>query len=308
MVLYLDALWLLNLFADSLLLWMTAIFLKRSVKWHRLAIGGLIGSMSILLIITPLAQAAGHPLTKIIISTVMVFAAFGYKRWKYFFVNLMTFYFSTFLTGGMLLGAHYFIQFDMQLESAFFMAGLQGFGDPISWLFVMFGLPIASYFAKSRAADFQTAKLQYDQLLDVKVAVNGVEFILKGLVDTGNQLQDPISKSPVMFISIAGLEEQLPDEVVKAADQPETLLFQDEQLPPEWMEKMRLIPAKSVGKSHQLLPAFKPDYMEISNGKNKAVVSKALVTFTSMNLSSDDQFSCILHPKMVLPLSYEEVS
>ncbi|KAB7707977.1 sigma-E processing peptidase SpoIIGA [Bacillus aerolatus] len=308
MVLYLDALWLLNLLADSLLLWMTAIFLKRSVKWRRLAAGGLVGSASILLMVTPIAEAAGHPLAKVALSAIMVFAAFGFKRWKYFFVNLMTFYFSTFLTGGMLLGAHYFIRFDMQMESAVFLAGLKGFGDPVSWIFVMFGLPAASYFAKSRADDFETAQLQHDQLLDVKVEINGAEFLLKGLVDTGNQLHDPISKAPVMFISIIGLEEQLPDEIVKAADNPDILLFQDEQLPEEWLEKMRLIPAKSVGKAHQLLPAFKPDQIEVSNGTKKAAVPKALVSFTSMNLSSDEQFSCILHPKMVLPLSFEEVS
>lgn len=308
MVLYLDALWLLNFLADSLLLWMTAIFLKRSVKWYRLMIGGATGSVSILLMVTPLAEVAGHPLAKLFLSTVMVFAVFGYKRWKYFFVNLMTFYFSTFLTGGMLLGAHYFIQFDMQLDSAFFLAGLKGFGDPVSWIFVMFGLPVAFYFAKGRSEDFGTAKLQYDQLLDVKVEMNGAEFFLKGLVDTGNQLNDPISKAPVMFISIAGLEEQLPAEVIKAAEQPEILLFQEEYLPEEWLGKMRLIPAKSVGKAHQLLPAFKPDYVEISNGKNRAAISKVLITFTSMELSSDGQFSCILHPKMVMSLSYEEVS
>lgn len=308
MVLYLDALWLLNLLADSLLLWMTAIFLKRSIKWYRLIIGGGIGSVSILLMVTPLSEAAGHPLAKISLSIAMVLVVFGYRRWKHFFVNLMTFYFSTFLTGGMLLGAHYFIQFDMQLESDFFLAGLKGFGDPVSWIFVMFGLPVAFYFAKNRADDFETAKLQYDQLLDVKIIINGVEFLLKGLVDTGNQLHDPISKAPVMFVSIAGLEEKLPEEVIKAADQPEILLFQDEYLPEEWLDKMRLIPAKSVGKAHQLLPAFKPDYVEISNDQKKAVISKAFVSFTSMSLSSDNQFSCILHPKMALSLSYEEVS
>ncbi|KZR57302.1 sigma-E processing peptidase SpoIIGA [Bacillus badius] len=307
-VLYLDALWLLNLLADSLLLWMTAIFLKRPVKWHRLLLGGGIGSASILMMVTPFAEAAGHPLAKIALSAAMVFAVFGYRRWKYFFVNLMAFYFSTFLTGGMLLGAHYFIQFDMQLESNLFLAGLKGFGDPVSWIFVMFGLPVAFYFARSRAGDFETAKLQHDQLLDVKVVINNVEFLLKGLVDTGNQLHDPISKAPVMFVSIAGLEEKLPEEVIKAAEQPEVLLFQDEYLPKEWLNKMRLIPAKSVGKAHQLLPAFKPDDVKISNHKKSVAVPKVLVVFTSMNLSSDGQFSCILHPKMVLSLSYEEVS
>lgn len=308
MVVYLDALWLLNWFADALLLWIAAIFLKKSVKWYRLAAGGLIGSASIWLMVTPIAEEAGHPVAKIMLSVLMVLAAFGFKRWKYFLVHLAAFYFSTFLTGGLLLGIHYFIQFDMQMESAVFLAELKGFGDPVSWLFVMFGLPIAFYFAKGRANEFETARLQHDQLLHVKIRINEQEFLLKGLVDTGNQLYDPISKAPVMLVSVNGLEDQLPAQILEAAENPEVLLFQEKELPEEWLEKMRLIPAQSVGKSHQLLPAFKPDFLEISNGVKTTVVSKGVVSFTTMRLSSDDQFSCILHPKMALPLSYEEVS
>ncbi|WP_100330831.1 sigma-E processing peptidase SpoIIGA [Bacillus xiapuensis] len=308
MVLYLDAVWLLNFLADTLLLWIAAIFLKRSVKWYRLALGGFIGSLSIVLMVTPLAQLAGHPLAKLTLSVFMVLGAFGFKRWKYFVSHLMALYFSTFLTGGLLLGTHYFIQFDMQLDSAFFLASLRGFGDPVSWMFVMVGLPIAWHFAKNRAEDFQTSQLQHDQLLDVEMQMDGRVFLFRGLVDTGNQLQDPISKAPVMLVSTRGLEKQLPAEVLEAAEKPESLLFGELELPSGWMERMRFIPAKSVGKPHQLLPAFKPDKVEVSNGTRKADVSKVLVNFTAMNLSSDDQFSCILHPKMVLPLSFEEVS
>ncbi|WP_203362231.1 sigma-E processing peptidase SpoIIGA [Bacillus sp. REN10] len=308
MTLYLDALWLLNFLADCLLLWMSAIFLKRSAKWYRLILGGLLGSLSVFFIISPWTEFTGHPLSKLALSIGMVLVTYGFKRWKFFFANLMALYFSTFLTGGMLLGAHYFIQFDMQLESDMFLAGLRGVGDPVSWIFVMFGFPLAWYFAKNRMEDFQTAQIQYDQLLEVAIEINGVVLNVKGLVDTGNQLQDPISKMPVMFVSTQGLEDQLPTEVIEGANQIERLFTDELGLPSEWMDKMRIIPAKSVGKAQQLLLAFKPDKVQISNGHKQIELNKVLMSFTAVPLSSDDQFSCILHPKMVLPLSYEEVS
>ncbi|WP_338753911.1 sigma-E processing peptidase SpoIIGA [Bacillus sp. FJAT-52991] len=308
MTLYLDALWLLNFLADCLLLWMSAIFLKRSAKWYRVVLGGLIGSISVFFIISPWAELTGHPVSKLALSIGMVLVAYGFKRWKFFFANLMALYFSTFLTGGMLLGAHYFLQFDMQLESDMFLASLRGIGDPISWIFVMFGFPLAWYFAKNRMDDFQTAQIQYDQLMDVTIEINGLVLLVKGLVDTGNQLQDPISKMPVMLVSTKGLEEQLPIEVMEGADQPERLLLDELCLPHEWVEKMRIVPAKSVGNAQQLLLAFKPDKVQICNGCKQIDLNKVLMSFTAVPLSSDDQFSCILHPKMVLPLSYEEVS
>ncbi|MBM7647212.1 stage II sporulation protein GA (sporulation sigma-E factor processing peptidase) [Bacillus ectoiniformans] len=308
MVLYLDALWLLNFLADSLLLWMTAIFLKRTFKWPRLILGGLIGSLSILAMVTPFAETAGQPWAKLILSLMMVYTVFGYKRFRYFFSNLLAFYFATFLSGGMLLGAHYFISFDMQLDSAFFLAGLNGFGDPVSWLFVMFGLPIAYYFAKSRVDDFQSVKIQYDQMVDVFIHINDCKIKVKGLIDSGNQLQDPISKSPVMLVSIKEIRDSIPEGVVMSAEHPDQFLFENQHLSEDWLARMRFIPAKSVGNAHQLLAAFKPDEIKISTGSNWVTVPKGLVCFTNLPLSSDDQFSCIVHPKMALVLSFEEVS
>jgi stage II sporulation protein GA (sporulation sigma-E factor processing peptidase) len=62
---------------------------------------------------------------------------------------------------------------------------------------------------------------------------------------------------------------------------------------------MRIIPAQSVGKKHQLLLAFKPDLIEVRTNQQCWTVKKALISFTNMQLSSDDQFQCIVHPKML---------
>ena len=47
----------------------------------------------------------------------MVLIAFGYKRLTFFIKALMTFYVPTFLIGGALMGAHYFIQYDSELTT-----------------------------------------------------------------------------------------------------------------------------------------------------------------------------------------------
>ncbi|WP_186364723.1 sigma-E processing peptidase SpoIIGA, partial [Siminovitchia fortis] len=68
MVIYMDVIWLLNFLADSLLLWITAIFLKRQVKIWKVLAGGLMGSCLILFALTPLASVASHPVMKMGIS------------------------------------------------------------------------------------------------------------------------------------------------------------------------------------------------------------------------------------------------
>ena len=120
MAVYLDIIWLLNFLFDSLLLYLTALILKRDFRYWRLFTGGLIGSCIILLSITPLNAYSGHPFVKLMFSIIMVLTVFGYRRFKYFISGLMTFYLTTFLIGGSLIGVHYFIRFDMNLSSSVF--------------------------------------------------------------------------------------------------------------------------------------------------------------------------------------------
>lgn len=303
-----DVIWLLNLLVDSMLLWLTAIILKRRVSLWRIFLGGLIGSILIIMSITPLSNYSGNPIVKLSFSILMIYAVFGFKRLKYFFSNLLTFYFATFLTGGILIGTHYFLNFDFQMKTSVLLASIRGFGDPISWMFVVFGLPIAWYFAKQRISHFEITKIQFDQLVEVEININGIQIVLPGLVDSGNQLQDPISKAPVMIVSTQNLLVKLPKELIELAENHEQLMDGSLQLDSGWYDKIRLIPARSVGKSNQLLVAYKPDSLHIQNEKGRWKVQNSLVSFTNQKLSSDDLFQCIVHPKMLTGIQIQHAS
>ncbi|GLB61238.1 sigma-E processing peptidase SpoIIGA [Cytobacillus sp. NCCP-133] len=300
MAVYLDIIWALNFLFDSLLLYLTAIILKREVRLWRIFAGGLIGSIIILLVFTPLNSYSGHPITKLCFSIVMVFTVFGFKRLRTFLKSLMTFYFSTFLIGGSLIGIHYFIKFDFQASSSVMMASVQGFGDPISWLFVLLGFPLVWHFSKRNIEGIEMTKIQYDSLIKVLIVINGTEYRFTGLIDSGNQLYDPISKMPVMFISIEKRLEEFPEEIIKIAGSPEEIMMGNDSIGGEWDHKMRVIPCKVVGQEHQLIIAFKPDRIAFEKDDNETIeADKGLVSFSMQQLSADDAFQCIVHPKML---------
>ncbi|RIW36329.1 sigma-E processing peptidase SpoIIGA [Bacillus salacetis] len=308
MVLYLDVIWLLNFLIDSILLMMTALFLKRHLRWWRIFSGGFIGSLIVLLSFTPYAHISGHPLAKLSFSIIMVLAAFGFKRFRFFIGNLLMLYFSTFLTGGILIGVHYFLSFDNNLQSSMFLASVKGFGDPISWVFVMFALPSAWYFSRSRVSSIETVNIQYDQLVNIEVEINGLKLGLKGLVDSGNQLYDPLSKSPVMLISSRGLEEAVPEEILQLSEDNEDMMSGNHSLSPEWEDRVRFIPAQSVGKKSQLLIAFKPDTIVIKKGEQTWPCKKGLIVFQNMEFSADGTFNSIVHPRMMTAPPLRNVS
>ncbi|WP_413301438.1 sigma-E processing peptidase SpoIIGA [Bacillus sp. 1P10SD] len=308
MTVYLDVIWALNLFFDSLLLYLTAIFLKRRIRLWRILAGGFIGSLIILLSFTPLNVYSGHPISKLICSVFMVLIAFGYKRMKFFLKALMTLYVSTFLIGGALTGAHYFIQYDPELTTKVLMSSVKGFGDPVSWLFVLIGFPIAWHFSKKNVESMEMTKIQYDQIVNVRLKIENISLVFKGLVDSGNQLYDPLSKLPVMFVSIKNQLEALPEPIRKITLDPEQLIMGNEEFPGEWQNRMRIIPFSVVGQEHQLIVALKPDSILFEQNGAHYSCEKGLVSFTTQQLSPDDAFQCIVHPKMLAGVKQSEES
>ncbi|WP_246860835.1 sigma-E processing peptidase SpoIIGA [Bacillus sp. REN3] len=300
---YLDVIWALNLLFDAFILYLTAVILKQHVKLIKVALGGFIGSMLIVLSVTPFHSAAGHPLGKFAFSILMVFVVFGYKRLRYFLKALMTFYTATFLLGGTLTGVHYFVQFDANLAAQMAVAEIGGFGDPVSWLFVLLGFPLAWHFSRRNVEQFEMTKIQYDSLAEVEIQFMGMTFNMQGLVDSGNQLYDPISKMPVMIISIAHLPVQLPEAIKSITANPEEVWSGEKSFPEDIESKMRIIPCKVVGQEHQLIIAFQPESIRIVSDGKIYLADKGLISFTAQELSAEGRFDCIIHPRLMAGMS-----
>ncbi len=300
MTIYIDAIWFLNwVFDTSILVW-TAVLLKNQIKWIRMLAGGLVGSMVVWLYITPFSYLADQIWLKSMVSILMVLTAFGFRSIRAFFKRVVTLYAVTFTIGGILLGSHYFFSFEVTEYFNGFTSGAGSFGDPVSWIFVMIGFPLAWHFSKKHINILDLAKWNKEQRVTMIVEINGVSFESEGLVDTGNQLLDPLSGSPVAIISLYGRETMIPASVSKLIDKGIQNLHGDfADFPDEWQEKMRIIPCKVVGNDSQLLIAFKPDVLFIKVANECREVQKCLISFTMQQLSGEGLFDSIVHPKMV---------
>ena len=308
MTLYLDVIWLLNWLFDSLLLYWAAIIIKRRVALWRIGAGGLIGSLIIVLAFTPYYAMADRFYMKIAFSFFMVLATFGFIRFNLYLKSVATLYFVTFLSGGILLGLHYLFEFQIVSKNPGQFAGINRFGDPVSWIFVMVGFPLAWQFSKRTLEGMEMTKLKHEQLVSVTVKISEFEASFQGLVDSGNQLYDPITRSPVMIISLSGDEVGIPADMMELFKRPENLLLQEEQPDYTWTGRMRVIPYKVVGHEHQLLTAIKPDFIQISQGGKVYQVKQGLVSFTFQQLSSDNSYQSIVHPKMLTGIPVQNAS
>jgi stage II sporulation protein GA (sporulation sigma-E factor processing peptidase) len=310
MTIYLDVIWFLNFSFDLFLLLLTAIALKRKIVKIRLLLAALLGSSIVLLMFTPLVFIVSHPIGKIIFSMMMVWIAFGFYRFSYYFQSLLTFYFVTFMIGGGMIGVHYLLQVEMSYLDGVLMTNTNGFGHPISWLFVLIGFPLLWIFSRNRLEGVVAKKIHFDQLVTVSIRVDTTEFTLTGLVDSGNQLFDPITRSPVMIIDTLKVQDYIPDQLVNQAIQDDVMESISERANEShpWEHRVRIIPYRVVGSEHQFLLGFKPDEVWIDTKGEKIKVQKTIVGLNRTNLSSEDEYECIVHPKMLQGQSIGYVS
>ena len=117
------------------------------------------------------------------------------------------------------------------------------FGDSITWALVLVGFPLMWVFSKNRLEQVVVRKRKIDELMGVKIKVfdNVIDAI--GLIDTGNQLSDPIRKMPVIFIHGNLARDIVPqalleDDAVKA--------YSEGAISDEWLSRISMIPYRGV--------------------------------------------------------------
>jgi stage II sporulation protein GA (sporulation sigma-E factor processing peptidase) len=232
---------------------------------------------------------------KILSSILMIWIVFGYRHPLSFIRSLGVFYFVCFVTGGAMVALHFFIEGDAQVAGGILFTETRGWGSPVSWLFILIGFPLVWFYTKF---SFQSMK-ERDQIehymTAVRIQIEGERLECMGLVDTGNQLRDPITRSPVMLVEMKQLQDYLPKEVH------DMFLVKDwEQswadIPPEWMVKIRVIPYRAAGSSSDMMMAFKPDQVEIWRDNQWNNVGKVLIGIDVGQLSTDGSYQAIIHP------------
>lgn len=298
MTLYLDVVWLLNFCIDLLLLQLTAFILKRNVSKWRLVGGALLASVFILFLFTPAAGFLYHPIGKFAYSVVVVLTVFGYGRLYSFIQVVFMFYFVTFMIGGGMFAFHYFMLGSDALLNGI-LARATPYGDVFGWGFVLIGFPCLWFFSRQRVRHIKEKKIRYDEFVHVRIHVNDTTVTAKGLVDSGNHLHDPITRTPVMIVETDALQGSLPAVLLERAQEPEVLFSKERACPDGWEHRIRLVPFRGLGRERDFLLAFKPDAVTIIRKDEVYVCKKVFVGLDVNRLSAEDEFNAIVHPKLL---------
>lgn len=191
MKIYLDLIFFVNFGFDFLLLLVVSVLLRRTVHLKRIALGALIGGMSIFALFLPMDTITLF-LFKIGVSVFMLLATFGYRNRRYFFRNFFYLYTASILLGGFLYFLN--VQFSYGQEGLVFFH--KGFS--INVVFLIIFSPIILYTYVKQGLHL---KQNYSCYYKVKLYSKDSMIEKTAFLDTGNTLIDPYMGRPIILMN-----------------------------------------------------------------------------------------------------------
>lgn len=238
-VIYADILITINLAVDYLLLFASARIAGAKFKRIFGLLAAFVGALYSLIILFDL-PAFVFAVTRFAASALMIFVTFGKRTFTEFLRLLFIFYICSFLFSG----------FMILLNSAFHADSFFAGNGIIYFEFSAVGIVLSG-----TAAFFVTEFLRRlfrkgepEGVCSVRIFYGGKSLVLKGFTDTGNDLCEPFTGTPVAVCRARSLQLILPQEMLSAED--------DYDLSTRL--GMKLIPCKTVS-GGVLMPAFRPE-------------------------------------------------
>ncbi|WP_068672471.1 sigma-E processing peptidase SpoIIGA [Oceanobacillus sp. Castelsardo] len=298
MEIYLDAVWALNFFLDFMLLLLTKALAREDTKIRQVIFGAFIASLIVPITLLYPNSFLTSFIGKIIYSLFIIFCSFGFITIYRFFKLVLLFYFTTFAIGGGLVGLHFLFSNPISMSSSGFITYNNGYGDPVSWLFVLIGFPFVWYFTKKRMDKHASEKIRYDQLYTVSIKMKDKSFSTMGYIDSGNQLVDPLSKKPVIICDQTFLKKWFTEEEwLSLKNAYET--FDMEMVPKDWESNIQVVPYQGVQGNNMFLLALRPEHLIVYYGEQQIKSRKLLIGIQFAELTKDNSYHCLLHPQII---------
>ncbi|MBR3696782.1 MAG: sigma-E processing peptidase SpoIIGA [Clostridia bacterium] len=128
-------------------------------------------------------------------------------------------------------------------------------------------------------------------LCDLEIFYNGKLEKIKTMIDTGNLLQDPITKEDVIIVEKDSLKNLVSSDIL---DNIENIVSG------KWLNftniyqyKFKIIPFSSLGKENGILLGFKPDYIKV-DAEYETVKSDVIIAIYDGKLSRSNLYSSLI--------------
>lgn len=291
MEIYIDVLFLENLVVNYFILMLSSKISKSKSTNIQQLFGAIAGALYVvLLILLPGIKSYYSFFAKFGLSLLIVGISFTNKNIKEFIKNLLSFYLSTFVFAGAAFAIMY-----LNSTGGFVRNGIVYMFWKTKWWLTF--LTILTIGIVGRVFwDIIRERLTKDKMLiPIRIVFDNKLVELFALVDTGNMLKDPFSKTPVVVVEFSAIKNTLPKEIQEIfINTVENDLAKVTEMisKTNWLSRFRLIPFSSLGKENGMLIGFRPDYLEI--GIDKKSIKEVVIGIYNKTLSKNDNYNALL--------------
>ncbi len=296
MIIYAEYVFLENFIMNYFILSLTSKFARFESKRIKLILASSLGALYAFIIFFPSLHFLFSALMKIAYSMLIIIFCFTPYHFKDFFRLLGIFYLITLVFGGAGFALFYFSNFNGIISNGiFYITNIS-----VKNIFVSCGV---AYILIQFCWSYIQERLSKEKILmDVSIEINGKKVDLKGMVDTGNSLTDPISKYPVIIVEYSAISCILPVEIrdILLEDQ----AFSFDQIVAQlsgssWVTRFRIIPYQALGIENGMLVGFKPDNVLIYNDDYHKDVNEIIIAIYNKTLSKTGSYRVLLHPDIM---------
>lgn len=281
-VIYVDILFLTNLTINYIILFAVGKSARSATRQFRLILASALGALYAVVLFYPHMMFLFHAFFKLVFSILLVLIAFRFESPKRLFKNVVYFYIISFAFAGAASFANqYFTTIKVNNGVVYFESSI--------WILIL--SCIAAYFLITFFLKLTTTRYQKEKIIkDLLVTLNGRYVTIKGIVDTGNSLCDPITKKPVV---IAELSQVLP-----LFDETELNFFRTDTIEGDAQMNIpiKLIPYQALG-VRSMLKCFVPDSAVVLG--EQQTKTDLIIAVKNEKLSQNGEFHAILNPLML---------
>ncbi|KNZ70461.1 peptidase U4 sporulation factor SpoIIGA [Thermincola ferriacetica] len=300
---YPDLVFAISFIMNLIILWGTNRIARLRAGKLRLVTGAAIGALY--------SAAAAYPNLaflysfgiKMVFGTIMFLTVFFPLTAKDFIFGMLYFFLVSFSIGGIFFGIIFLL--NSSGLSAQLFTGLASLIQSKFGISIIFTSIVAGMLIKWGLPFFKKNGLHGVLKVPVKVLFGNRQIEVEALLDTGNQLQDPISLTPVLVVEYAAISEYLPAEMRDyfEAEEPDLAKIAGGITDQFWSARFRVIPFTSLGRSNGMLVGFRPDQIEVRKGEQVYTRKNVIVGIYNKTLSPDGKYKALLHPDILEEIS-----
>lgn len=263
---YIDSLFLINLFMDTVLLLISNFLLKRCVKTAKLMFGAMFLSLYGCLMFFENISFLYSVFFKIAVTVIDVFFVFGKKQ---IIKNVIIFWLVSAMCGGIVFALSVMTDFGRIMQAS--VSNLIIYLN-INPLLLSFSCILLYVFAEvyRRVCIKSFSKDNY--IIDVSFTYMGREYTVKTLIDTGCSLTEPLSGAPLLIVS----KKNVPDIVPTGSK----------------------VKSKSVG-GYTELDLILPEKILSDNSKFE-LYTGTLVALSVNNIGEDNLYEAVINPDAII--------